>query len=274
MDFQKAATTSIVGFLEENLDDKLIKKSVHRPAEKGHDIRKFHFISVRNPLSTYISLFGHGCKKRGGMYKGFKKRGLEHLYVPTLTGFQHWLDFMLEPKNAWVIKKKYAIMGLSDICGPLTYRLLMLSIVDPISTLKKCKNDKRSDIAKFFYENRIYDYYVRTEELANDLFAMLTGHADRVKLKDPLTTLDDLRARIPRKNAGTKIDGLTSDAVSAELRARVREYEWLLYETFGYDEGTNGNPPPLSPLDAFDGSHRAPWRAGEPPRASLEVNSR
>ena len=72
------------------------------------------FISFqsRNPLTTYISLFGHGCSKLGGMYKGFKKRGLDHLYVPTPAGFERWLEFMLEPKNAEVIKKKYAQIGL------------------------------------------------------------------------------------------------------------------------------------------------------------------
>jgi hypothetical protein len=277
MDFQKAATSSIVAFLRSNLEEKEHKKKdvgAHRPAEKGHDTGKFHFISVRNPLTTYISLFGHGCSKLGGMYKGFKKRGLDHLYVPTPAGFERWLEFMMESKNAGVIKKKYAQIGLSELCGPLTYRLMMLSVVDPLAAMKDCDSDRRDGIVQFFHQNRIYSYYVRTEELVNDLFTVLTSCADRVKLKDPLTTPEELRARIPRKNVGAKIEGLTSDAVSEELRARVREYEWLIYETFGYDDHAKGRSPPLSPPSTSDVNDRALLTPGEGHRVPLEANSR
>ena len=282
MDFQKAATTSIVAFMRSNLDEKEIKKKdvgSHGPAEKGHDTGKVHFISTRNPVSTYISLFGHGCSKLGGMYKGFKKRGLDHLYVPTPAGFERWLEFMVEPNNAEVIKKKYAKIGLSHVCGPLTYRLMMLSIVDPLGSMKACDSTSREGIVRFFNENRIYSHYVRTEDLANDLFSLITSCSDRVKLKNPLTTPEELRTRLPRKNVGSKIEGLTPDAVSEELRARVREYEWLIYETFGYDESAKGRPPPLSPPGNADGTGQAPRRPGELRRASsldapLAANSR
>jgi hypothetical protein len=277
MDFQKAATSSIAAFLRSNLDEKEIKKKVagaHGPAEKGHDTSKLHFISTRNPVSTYISLFGHGCSKLGGMYKGFKKRGLDHLYVPTPAGFERWLEFMMEPKNAEVIKKKYAKIGLSHVCGPLTYRLMMLSIIDPLTAMKDCDSTSRDGIVRFFDENRIYSYYIRTEDLANDLFTVLTSCSDCVKLKHPLTTPEDLRARIPRKNVGAKIEGLTGDAVSEELRARVREYEWLIYQTFGYDDHPKGRPPPLSPPRTSDVTDRALQKPGEAHRVLLEANSR
>jgi hypothetical protein len=226
-----------------------------------------HFSYRRaNPVSTYISLFGHGCSKLGGIYKGFKKRGLEDLYVPTMLGFERWLDFVLEPKNASLIKKKYAGTGLNDTCGLLTHRLMMLSFLDPLETLQRRNKHKvsgREGLSRFYNKNRIYDHYVRTEELADDFFHVLTSCSERVKLNFPLTTPEDLRARIPRKNIGAKIEGLTSDAVSEELRARVREYEWLIYETFGYDENAKGRPPPLPQPVTVGGRDRgAPqtWR--------------
>jgi hypothetical protein len=100
-----------------------------------------------------MSLFGHGCSKLGGMCKGFKKRNLDDLYVPTLAGFEHWLDFVLEPKNARVIKKKYAGTGLNDTCGLFTHRLMMLSFVGPLNTLhsrNKRNVSGRKGIIRFF----------------------------------------------------------------------------------------------------------------------------
>jgi hypothetical protein len=181
---------------------------------------------------------------------------------------------MMEPKNAKIIKKKYAQVGLSELCGPLTYRLMMLSIVDPLAAMKNCDTGRKDGVVQFFDQNRIYSYYVRTEELVDDLFTVLTICADRVKLKDPVTTPEDLRSRIPRKNVGAKIEGLTSDAVSEELRARVREYEWLIYQTFGYDDHAKGRPPPLSPPRTSDASDRALLKPGQAHRVPLEANSR
>jgi hypothetical protein len=141
----------------------------------------------------------------------------------------------------------------------------MLSIVDPLASIKDCDSTSRDGIARFFDENRIYSHYVRTEDLVNDLFSVLASAGDRVKLKNPLTTPEDLRSRMPRKNVGAKIEGLTTDAVSEELRARVRDYEWLIYRTFGYDENAKGRPPPLSPPETAD--DRAPRPPSEPRRA-------
>ena len=94
---------------------------------------------------------------------------------------------------------------------------MMLSIVDPFKSMKNCDRASRDGIVRFFNENRIYSYYVRTENLANDLFAVLTSARDRVKLEHPLTTPEDLRARIPRKNVGSKIEG--SDRATPSRRS-------------------------------------------------------
>jgi len=44
------------------------------------------------------------------------------------------------------------------------------------------------------------------------------------------------------RNASQKISGLTRERVSPALLDRVREREWLIYETFGYDENPKGIP--------------------------------
>lgn len=245
MDLQKAATTTIVALLRKIVDEKECPHSCHAPAERGHDADRFHFISVRNPLGIYISLYGHGCTRRGGMYKGFKKRGLEHMYEPSLPAFECWLDFMLDPANASLIKRKYGEIGMSDQYAPITYRLIMLSIVNPIEKIKKRSFDDRKGLRDFFDRRRIYDYYVRTEHLAEDLFGALSLCSNKVRFNQPLTTLDEFKTLIPKKNVGTRIEGLTTATVSDELQKRVREREWLLYEVFGYDQDPRGRRPPL-----------------------------
>jgi hypothetical protein len=108
--------------------------------------------------------------------------------------------------------------------------------------MRKNKFQEPEQIRELFGK-RLYEDYVRLENLSGDLFAFLSRHSARLRLRHPLTTAEDLTARIPVKNLSAKISGLRPETVSPELRQRVREREWLFYEAFGYDADTKGRPP-------------------------------
>ncbi|MEI9931601.1 MAG: hypothetical protein WDM89_13950 [Rhizomicrobium sp.] len=149
---------------------------------------------------------------------------------------------MLAPENAKILKYGYAQSNLTETLGFLSYRLLLLSVCQPKKKMRSGRHVTRNDVRELF-ERRVYEEYVRTENLAGDLFALLKCYEDRLTLRCPLTTPEDLLALTPKTNISKKIEGLTAAAVPADLRALVRQREWLLYEAFGYEKDSKGAPP-------------------------------
>ena len=249
LDLQKTGTTSIVQFLRNVTKETEVPHGGHTIPEAGHDTSKFHFISIRNPLGIYVSLFGHGVARRGGLYNWLRRSGrATDLYEPSLAGFSKWLEFMLDPENAQVIGKKYAKLNVKDVCGPLTKRLLLLSVVDPFAALNAADIKDYESLLAFFQKSRIYDRYVRTEHLVGDLYSLWGPILENSKIKRKfrgIGSLEEFKAVMPSKNVGAKVEGVTVDAIPQELKARVREQEALFYDVFGYDDAPKGNPSPL-----------------------------
>lgn len=243
VDLQKTGSTTIKDVLDDILDEQVIHRKAHATMRDDFDRSKLSFISVREPLSLYISLFNFATgEKKGNLYRTLCKNGLEALFVPSCEGFERWLDFVLEPRNAPLVRADYAWHAPTECIGLLSFRLLFLSVPRSLERMAKDKFREPDQIRKLFGK-RIYDDYVRVENLGGDLFAFLAGNASRLRLRRPLTTAQDLIARIPVKNASRKISGLVPENVSPGLQRRVREREWLFYEAFGYDADLMGRPP-------------------------------
>jgi hypothetical protein len=245
IDLQKTGSTTIKGVLNDLLDEPVIHRRGHATMREDFDRSKLAFISVREPLSIYISLFSFASRERkGALYNKLCKNGMESLFVPTREAFEQWLGFVLDPRNAALLKADYALHAPTECIGLLSFRLLFLSVP---RSLKKMAKDKfrEPDQIRTLFGKRIYDDYVRVENLGGDLFRFLAANASRLRLRHPLTTAEDMIARIPVKNVSRKIADLVPENVSPGLRQLVREREWLFYEVFGYDADPKGRPPPL-----------------------------
>jgi hypothetical protein len=153
------------------------------------------------------------------------------------------LEFVLDPKNARVLKMSYHKAAPVDCLGLASSRLLFMTVPRLKEKAKKDRTRNPESIRDLFAKRHIFADYVRTENLGGDLYAFLRHHAHRLRFRAPLTTAEDLIARIPVKNASDKTDGLSVETVPHDLRQRVREREWLLYEAFGYDVHPKGRPP-------------------------------
>lgn len=251
LDLQKTGTTSISGLLRDVVNEPEVRHGVHGLPVKGHDRTKFHFISIRNPLGMYISLFNHGAAGLGGLRKSFERKGLSDLYDPSVDGFLKWLDFILEEDNARHLFKKYSTVNVHTILGPLSYRFLMLSIVDAIAEIKK-RALTRESLWTMFEAERLYQTYVRTESLVPDLFKLWPALIELGRVRRRFRSIKDLeafQALVPKRNVSKKVPGLTSSAVPDELKSRVRDREWLIYEAFGYDESNIGLAPPSANIE-------------------------
>ncbi|HVU19569.1 MAG TPA: hypothetical protein VHE09_02485 [Rhizomicrobium sp.] len=242
LDLQKTGSSTIKQVLSDVLDEAEIYSKSHKGIREDFDRSKLCFISVREPLSLYISLFSFGAGSRmGNLYKTLKRKGLEDLFAPTCEAFEHWLEFVLDPANASVLRSEYG-EAPNDTIGLLSYRLLYVSVPNALRRMQKPKYREREQLRKLLARH-LYVDHVRLENLGGDLFAFLKCHSARLHFRRPLTTPEALTAQIPVRNPSPKIAGLIPERVSPELRQRVREREWLFYEAFGYDADASGRPP-------------------------------
>ncbi len=107
LDIQKTGSTFITTLLEKFFPEHEVRKRRHIGMEKEFDTSKFHFISVRDPLDQYVSLYSYGCETKGKIFRRLNDREQGDLYDGTWDGFCRWLDFVLRPGNAHLIDARY-----------------------------------------------------------------------------------------------------------------------------------------------------------------------
>jgi hypothetical protein len=173
-------------------------------------------------------------ERTGNLYGRLCRTGHESLYEPNLDAFERWLEFVLDPRNATLLKRNYARYAPCESIGLLSFRLLYISMPNALDRMKRDKF-KEKDALRALMGRRVWREEVRTETLGRDLFAFLARHAEHLRFRAPLPPEEAFLAALPRKNASGKIEGLVGANVAPSLRQRVREREWLFYETFGYD---------------------------------------
>lgn len=245
LDLQKTATTSIATFLRHYVDEREQVHPGHSAPKAGHDRSKFHFVSVREPVALYRSYFLYSCGKRGGIYDRFRRIDEEHLFEPTNENFHAWLDFMLSPEKTRRLGSIFSAMEIEPLCGPLTQLLMRVTLVDPVTTVKSQTFADRTAVRAFYDRERLFSHYIRMEHLVDDLFAVVTAGRFAAKMDPPLEGLEDLRSRIPVRNRSKKAVTVTTEAIPAELKASIRDQEWLIYDLFGYADAPDGKPSPL-----------------------------
>jgi len=234
-DLQKTGSSTIKAVLRDILDEEFVDRSAHGGPREGYDRSKLAFISAREPLSLYISLFNFATmEKEGNLYGRLCRSGHESLYAPSLAAFERWLEFVLDPRNAAALKRSYVDCAPCETIGLLSFRLLYISVPNALKKMSRDKFKER-DAIRALFGRRIWREHVRIEALGRDLFAFLARHADRLRFRAPLPAEDAFMAALPAKNVSRKIEGLIPGNVAPALRQRVREREWLFYEAFGYD---------------------------------------
>lgn len=71
----------------------------------------------------------------GGLFGSFQRRGMADMYQPTPKKFFAWLDFMLDPQQATRLGQKFGRLSGDTIRGPVTQRMLMVTLIDPIQLI-------------------------------------------------------------------------------------------------------------------------------------------
>ena len=98
LDVEKTGSTFISKFLQENMACQRVRKVKH--GRIGNDFKKdsFYFISVRNPLSQYLSLYRYGCGGKGGSTNHWRKASTRNFINPTKSRFSSGCDLFFPQK--------------------------------------------------------------------------------------------------------------------------------------------------------------------------------
>lgn len=228
LDNHKTGSSFVVRFLKQQANIAPVKHKLHNPFrfQSDRDVDKFFFITVREPLDTYRSLYKYGMTGRGMAGGNRRERPqLVGLYDGSEASFHTWLEKMLDPEFADTLPNKYD-KGAPSLFGLMTFRFLRLSLKKPFKNMKDWTTSDQ--VRSGFASNRLPVKVLRNEEL-NQGLAKLVENELRPYMKDVGAALQELSNAEKRVNATNSENVLD---VSDALKQKVREREWFLYEQF------------------------------------------
>ena len=233
LDVPKTGSSFISYLLQTHCSEEELFFKKHKGVEDRFDKSKFYFITVRDPLDQYISLYSSGCTGGGSLFRRLSKRGYGDFYDSTWKGFRRWLKFVLEPENAQYLGNRSTMYAgpLHDVLGYQSFRFLELALLDPEKNLAECRT--KDDVREAYKAANIAKDVVRHETFRADLKQLITG-----PLRNSFADLDETLAFLEKDvkvNASDRVDQLTDDpTLNRKSRDLVEEREWFLKETFGY----------------------------------------
>ncbi len=225
LDVQKTGSSFISAFLKgcANSETRVFKK--HGRIESGQRRDAIYFISTRNPIDQYFSLFRYGCDRKGGLFRRLSDRKLEHMYRRTPEAFERWMQFVLSYENADLLGEGYPKVN-ADLMGYQSFRFLVLSFEGPMRKLRKLQSYE--ELQQLYQHSRLHSAVLRNESLRDDLEklseTLLADHID----KDAARTF--LR-QMPALNTSSTVD-FGIGALSRETRALLAHKERFLFENF------------------------------------------
>lgn len=234
LDMEKTGSSFISALLRKYSAEREIRRKHHAPMTRKCDRSKFHFISVRDPLDCYLSLYSFGCMFRGKLHGHLEAEDLSSkFYNGTEDGFNAWLKYVLKPSNAEKLGDGYGGYNgaIARLMGFQSYRYLRLALPGGMGPLSKCKD--RKEVRALRAEESLSDFTIRHESFVADLCDLLSGPL-KYKIKDLDEALHYVKATEP-KNASQRVDSGKPDfGPNEKMRARLRHREWLLHELFNY----------------------------------------
>jgi hypothetical protein len=227
LDVQKTGSNFVLDFLRLHMRDDAIRLERHTPVE-ARDPYKFYFITCRDPLDQYLSLYSFGCEGRGR----FRKRLGEEMYDGTAAGFSQWLHFVVDEENTGATRemKKYKKSGIARFAGYQTFRFLNLSFASPHDVFAECRS--KADLTQAFRTHTIWNECLRNEDLAPAL-ADLTRRVLAPHLRDVDAALAYLDAN-EKLNTSERVDKAEGFIVSDADKRMIEDREWFFFEELGY----------------------------------------
>lgn len=228
LDVQKTGSRFVIDFLVKHLNYVPPAQRDHVPVTKAVDPDTYYFITARDPVALYVSLYRYGLDRKGAVYKNMMKSGTADLYTGTSDDFHRWLDLMLDERNP-----PTGFGSTEPDCIPLfglmTLRYLRLSVWRWRRRHRNCTS--ADDVMALYRKHKFVDAVLFNEMLSDDLNALIAGPL-RAHVVDPEAAREALAA-------GNRVNASHSGSVNAlrpspDAIARIVEREWFFYKEFHY----------------------------------------
>lgn len=166
LDVQKTGSSYVREFLKACCTLPLKRHDHHGRIRNDYQPEAYHFISVRHPLSLYVSLFRYGLNGKGELRHRLARMGHAGLYQSDEAAFERWMAFMLDVENAPLLGEGFKDTASLGI-GFQTFRFLALSFVQPLKRLQTVSD--YSGVVNLYEKNNIADKVIRNEALTEGL---------------------------------------------------------------------------------------------------------
>ncbi|MEM1110348.1 MAG: glycosyltransferase [Pseudomonadota bacterium] len=177
LELHKTGSTQIRQLLQEFANGRTDGAHNTAPAEL-FDGRRFFVGSIRNPWEWYVSLWAHGCDRRGGAWQRAMKIAPNEwapLYADAndIQAFRAWLQKLHNPDAAHEFDAGYGSVELRRFSGLLSYRFLRLYCVreGELSSLHALRD--LDQLLEFESLRGFVDIYIRNERLKQDVVDLL-----------------------------------------------------------------------------------------------------
>lgn len=167
LDLQKTGSSYVSNFLNATCRLTEVKAIKHGRIREDFNPSAFHFITVRNPIALYGSLYRYGLDGNGTIFDKLERAGKGQLYNLSNGGFEEWLLFMLDWKNSHLLGEDYAKTPEHYELGFFSFRYFMLSLAYPLITLLLYKDTV--DPVGAAQKLSIADFVIRNENLEEGL---------------------------------------------------------------------------------------------------------
>ena len=166
LDNFKTGSSLVSDFLNKCSTLKIRYFSKHELVSGGYSSDTFYFTTTRNPFDTYVSRFRYGCDRKDGIFLRLNALGLGGLYQPTNDGFNNWLEFVLDPRNAKLMNDGYNLVAGLGI-GLASYLHLIFSIRHTSQRLINIRS--HDEFAQIYEEEKITSLVMKNENLDEEL---------------------------------------------------------------------------------------------------------
>jgi len=184
-----------------------------------------HVISVRHPMSQYLSLYSYGCEGRGWLRERMNSLGHADMYSGDIDGFARWLELVVAPEAAFSGDKGF---------GFHSTRFLLMALPGYPQHLRGA--ELHDAIKTIFSARAITDVVLKQETLNGDLSRLVGEHSGL--FRDHEGAIAYLAAD-DRINVSPK-RGIDPENLPMEIRSAVRSREWLLFDLLGYQQDLRG----------------------------------
>jgi len=221
LDVHKTGSTYVSNFLNNCCTLQQVRYLKHDWIRGDYRQDCFYFITVRNPVDMWSSLYRYGLDGKGDVFNRLHKAELLSAYY----NFNNFMSFCLDEENANLLGFNYS-REISNFIGFMSFRFLKLSLQYPMKQIQKCIHERIN--LHTLESNFITNFEIKNERLSEGLSKLSLEiypqyfDADKVKRYVGL----NLKINESRKSKSQL------EALNNKILEKVYSKEWLLMSRY------------------------------------------